>query len=302
MDLKPTKRFFRKWRKRNGEGCTYGLIDGGCNCAGPMACEHGAKGATRLNADSLRLRQDDAEKGQGTGTLTTKAVVPYLLTTASTQETKYATQTNLPLVHTAALNALKRRQKKPKAVKSSGGGWVHKCDLDHDGDKMLFKINDSEIYASTIWKAARMTDAALVIQCTADVYGTAGDDKGFQFPKAYEVLRGHVMLPQRPPTIVLPWQDYGLPPVYMSFWGELIHALPKGKVVIACVGSHGRTGTALAALLITHQRMTADEAIGYVRTHHCEHAIESKGQEEYLRALARMNGNDVKPQPSTDVN
>lgn len=280
MENKPTKRFFRKWRKRNGEGCTYGLIDGGCDCAGPMACEHGEKGKSRLNADSLRLHQDDAERGMGS-TTTSATYVPYA--TTANGYAKFATQTNLPLVHTAAL---------AKAKKKNGKWWnasASKVVCTHDGTKMLFKINDSEIYATTVFQARRMKDAALVLQCTEDMF-SHGEDDGFSLPKKYENLREHLVIQKHPPTIILPWADYSLPPVFMSFWPALVDSLPKGKVIVACVGSHGRTGTTLAALLITHKHMTAEDAIAYVRTVHCDSAIESKQQEGYLHALARMQG------------
>jgi hypothetical protein len=53
------------------------------------------------------------------------------------------------------------------------------------------------------------------------------------------------------------------------------------KVHIGCIGGHGRTGTALAALV---QVMTGEaNAINYVRKHYCKKAVESKSQINFLQ-------------------
>ena len=90
-----------------------------------------------------------------------------------------------------------------------------------------------------------------------------------------------------PPIVKLDWPDMGIPPAGLAFWRALINILPpQGKVVVACMGSHGRTGTTLAALLIVSQGMIAREAIDYVRRQHCKKAIESLAQEKYLQSLS----------------
>jgi protein-tyrosine phosphatase len=59
-----------------------------------------------------------------------------------------------------------------------------------------------------------------------------------------------------------------------------------GRTVCCCVGGHGRTGTALAALMLaTDPQITAKESINNVRKLHCENAIESDVQEKYLAQL-----------------
>lgn len=231
-----SKSFQKRWRKRNGAGCTYAH----CDCAGPLSCEHGAtREANRVD----------------------------LTATAATTTGKQGSL--LSTSHDA------------KYVQWWKG---HKDSCSHNGDKLLFRINDAEIYASTIGRAARDSRAKLVLQCAEPL--------GFEPPMAklpagFESLQAHTH--HAPPTIVLPWPDYGLPPVYRSFWAELIKLLPAGRVVVACQGSHGRTGTALAALLITHMHMTATEAVEYVRKVHCEHAVESTEQTEYLGLLAKWD-------------
>ena len=82
--------------------------------------------------------------------------------------------------------------------------------------------------------------------------------------------------------------DMGIPPVGYKFWSRLAELLPIGRVVCCCVGGHGRTGTALAALMIaTDPNISAADAIKNVRELHCKNAIESATQESYLERLVK---------------
>lgn len=96
----------------------------------------------------------------------------------------------------------------------------------------------------------------------------------------------HLVNPQH--FLRLHWPDMGVPPVAHLWWLRLARALPKrGLILAACVGGHGRTGTALALLALATQRVdTADEAITLIRSAHCERAIETKSQEQYIRDFA----------------
>jgi protein-tyrosine phosphatase len=67
--------------------------------------------------------------------------------------------------------------------------------------------------------------------------------------------------------------------------------LPKGKIIINCMGGKGRTGTALAALWMAANKLSgvfieAVDAIELVRKNHCKSAVETKEQETYLAHLA----------------
>lgn len=93
------------------------------------------------------------------------------------------------------------------------------------------------------------------------------------------------------------WQDYGLPTISDADVARTARAvlnhLEYGEVVeVGCLGAHGRTGTFLALLVImdsmgTGHQYGAKRAIEYVRDNHCFSAIETKGQESWLR---RMSG------------
>lgn len=69
-----------------------------------------------------------------------------------------------------------------------------------------------------------------------------------------------------------------------DFLDTLMGILAPGITVFACVGGHGRTGTALAAMLIA-AGMAPEDAIAYVRQKHCRSATETPGQTPYLLHL-----------------
>lgn len=97
-------------------------------------------------------------------------------------------------------------------------------------------------------------------------------------------------------VIELDWWDRRGPPERCTarFWQDLVKACGNGHLVVACMGGHGRTGTALASIGITHG-WKVEEAIRFVRERHCPDAIESLDQIEYL---CDLGGIDVKSLPA----
>lgn len=86
-----------------------------------------------------------------------------------------------------------------------------------------------------------------------------------------------------------PWPDYGPPPEGFEefLWNEVIPELKRGKrILVYCIGSHGRTGTFLASLiaLLESPERTPDP-IAAVRRRHCDHAVETLKQARYIFAL-----------------
>ena len=132
-------------------------------------------------------------------------------------------------------------------------------------------------------------------------YGARGNDAN---PALYQVVLDCAGMVKKPflmtasaqfrhlvmPThfLRLHWPDMGVPPVAPAWWLRLARAIPKrADTLIACVGSHGRTGTALALLALAYDVVdTAPNAIALIRKEHCTHAIESKSQEKYIADFA----------------
>lgn len=65
----------------------------------------------------------------------------------------------------------------------------------------------------------------------------------------------------------------------MIAWAEIQLRAGK-KIHMGCIGGHGRTGTALAALV--SEMDVSDDAIAYVRKNYCERAVESAAQVDFL--------------------
>jgi protein-tyrosine phosphatase len=91
---------------------------------------------------------------------------------------------------------------------------------------------------------------------------------------------GQLLLPLLIPDFQPPGPDSA------SFLREqVIPALEAGKkVLIFCLGSHGRTGTIIAGLIALLEPETEDP-IAAVRERHCEKAVETRAQAAWVREL-----------------
>lgn len=100
------------------------------------------------------------------------------------------------------------------------------------------------------------------------------------------------------------WADRCAPPVAPSFWPALLKQLEalaeeRGatqehplKVLTICQGGHGRSGSALACLMMCLSSYTPLDALTHIRALHCARAIESKDQHVYLNSVAEFLGRD----------
>lgn len=84
--------------------------------------------------------------------------------------------------------------------------------------------------------------------------------------------------------IVLDWPDMGVVSFGLDWWLDLLAYVQtnKLKMLVFCVGGHGRTGTAIASMLIAGFNYSAKDATDWVRKNYCHRAIESKRQDDYL--------------------
>jgi hypothetical protein len=89
--------------------------------------------------------------------------------------------------------------------------------------------------------------------------------------------------------IQLDWPDYGVVNLPKEFWIKLLKHLEDNKLrmLVLCLGGHGRTGTALAVMMTMALDYTPDQAINWIRRHYCDHAIETKGQADYVSLMAK---------------
>ncbi len=193
-----------------------------------------------------------------------------------------------------AIDMGKKKKKKNKNKGTSGGsgghwwnggqqiGFTKHIVCDHEGDTPVFAIGEMSFFGADskgAGKGAWGKDA--IIDC-AGVAPKGGSSFVESNVRKYRNLNTK---PQRD-HIRLHWQDYGTPPVGRDFWTRLLALLPKkGQILVCCMGSHGRTGTAMACLMVASNLWTASEAIDYVRRNHCKEAVETNAQETYIESI-----------------
>jgi Protein-tyrosine phosphatase len=84
------------------------------------------------------------------------------------------------------------------------------------------------------------------------------------------------------------WPDYGVPEksdaVVEALRAVLERARSGQRIEVGCLGGHGRTGTALACLAVLSGH-PAEDAVTWVRSNYCTHAVETPEQEAFVAAL-----------------
>lgn len=101
---------------------------------------------------------------------------------------------------------------------------------------------------------------------------------------------GVYLLADRPPPVAwesrwVRWPDFRLPANRRDAEDAMREAWRRSaseRVEIACVGGHGRTGTALACVAVL-DGVTASEAVAYVRGRYDRRAAETPWQRWYVR-------------------
>jgi len=98
--------------------------------------------------------------------------------------------------------------------------------------------------------------------------------------------------------MILNWPDMGIPRLSKEFWNDLAYNLRKKgrdrdrsgnkyKVMVHCIGGHGRTGTALCILacLCTDEGWQGENLLTKVRKLYCHKASETFKQVEYIEYI-----------------
>ena len=173
----------------------------------------------------------------------------------------------------------------------------------HHSIKQVFKVGDMAVCAA----AERLIKLESIEEPKAVLLNCLGSAlRQFRSPRV-KAPKGWESLEDTAPTfpeIVIDWTDYSSPPVGPEFWAKLIEVCKKKEIkqmVVFCMGSHGRTGTALAALLLANRDYTdPDEAIEFVRENHCRKSVESSSQIDYLIKCAGQKKNRNRQRADTN--
>ena len=178
-----------------------------------------------------------------------------------------------------------------ETYKPTGYGYTNQC---NHKPQRIFAHNPTkpgdgwEVYVGTksavIPEIAEM-DFDIILNC-ADSGSVLPEHKiPLSFGKKYEKLKAK--------EVEFDWPDYGVPMIKPEFWGELMQYIKdkKSKVLIFCMGGHGRTGTCISALMIANGWKPRD-AEKWIREHYCSKAVESVSQEAYLNKLGEFYGKE----------
>lgn len=164
----------------------------------------------------------------------------------------------------------------------------------HDTLKPVMTLGKATIYAGGNSDVDLCDDWSLVVNFSgfsdntsyAHTWGKAGKlCKGFM--KALD-LKGEEL-----PELEVYWGDGKAPDLTVDEWRALIKDISKidGKVMIHCVGGHGRTGTALATIAhLTKLDFAPHEGlVQWLRATYCEKVVETDVQVKYLEDLGVAN-------------
>lgn len=88
--------------------------------------------------------------------------------------------------------------------------------------------------------------------------------------------------------VLLDWPDYGEVSLPFGFWQDMYKYITENKkrLLVVCTGGHGRTGTALACLLVM-SGLNAKDAVEWLRTNYCKDAVETTVQFKYIEYIER---------------
>ena len=173
-----------------------------------------------------------------------------------------------------------------------GGTWYdnfHKPNIasykrcDHE-PKAIFKIGNTTIWASDKYGADNFNKNGLVVSLGVDgpeTISLSGE------ATLVSCLNKHLKQVQLK-FLYIPWNDGSSPPIKSTFWVALFDSIKNQTikdVLFHCQGGHGRTGTALSAILIAVSGFKPYDAISFVRKNHCKKCVETNSQERYLKDL-----------------
>jgi hypothetical protein len=160
---------------------------------------------------------------------------------------------------------------------------------DHDGLTLVWECkNGAKLYGASKYGLKNASHNDLVV----DMAGNIKCNFVQNAPAKYDVLKKYVKTSGPKEVINLDWDDYGLPPVTFRFWETLLSLVEGKDVTFTCIGGHGRTGTALASLMVA-DGVLPTVAMRHIWRVYCEKAIETASQENYVLTLGGQDQSDL---------
>lgn len=176
------------------------------------------------------------------------------------------------------------KEHKPEVGKDyvfkSADGKVELYIADYEGAPKIYQNFDLAIDCGNIITPAKWESAKLTAGSIAN---------NFAAPLEQFVIKATKNTDK---VLWIEWADRAAPPVTVKFWTALAAQLQAVgttekpfRVLTVCHGGHGRSGTALTALMMALSTYSPLEAITHLRAVHCPRAIESAVQHDYLNIL-----------------
>lgn len=174
--------------------------------------------------------------------------------------------------------------------KYAGVSWLKSC---NHGITPIFNLGENTEQQIEFCGATKDQIQTWELDATTLVLNVSGysmltaSNEMLRGPKEFDILREYIPQ-QKVKELVLAWADgmsFGASAEFWQRFYDICRAEGYKKVIVCCLGGHGRTGTALAALLIANTEMDDFTAIDFIRKHYCDEAIETKAQENYLERL-----------------
>ena len=137
----------------------------------------------------------------------------------------------------------------------------------------------------------------LVLNCSGWGSSSATTEFVKEAPSCLKNLQAHkfMLVPKakiKADEMVLDWSDGSAPRLQPIFWPAFVSEVKANgyqDIVVCCFAGHGRTGTALACLALAMNLATdPDSAVDFVRKHHCNRAIETFSQIDYIEIVAMV--------------
>ena len=190
----------------------------------------------------------------------------------------------------------------PASQSSSVGGhgtsWKSKCSGHSDSPVLDFAGMLITGYRKTDLPFVGVGQKTLVMNLTGTSIGSGGIDWPLKkLPAVLNLLDAKEEFGidfSMGDEMLIDWPDQKAVAIRPAWWLKMLQTTKDAgyeKVNVCCFGGHGRTGTALACMLVAAKAVkNGDAAVDLVRKIHCEECIESNAQLNYIDIVCTHYG------------
>jgi hypothetical protein len=169
------------------------------------------------------------------------------------------------------------------------GAKLEESDLTPELKNKGFKVGDHswEIAAGRKWDCEnKLNDFDLVLNLSGTKLAKTSHDIPIKELKKWENYVSDSEPSFR--EIALNWPDRGTVSLPSGWWKDLLKHIQNKhlKMLVFCIGGHGRTGTAVASMLVVGLGWEPKKACEWVWKHYCDEAIETEKQVDYVYRMA----------------